>query len=54
MSTQRPPASTARTFAVYAIDAMPEFVSQRLGCLVHHPVDAGVDLAAVCIRNDND
>jgi len=41
-------------FAVYAIDAMPELVSQRLGCLVHHPVYAGVDLAAVCIRNDND
>jgi DNA-binding SARP family transcriptional activator/ABC-type transport system substrate-binding protein/streptogramin lyase len=42
-------------FAIYAIDAMPELVSQRLGCLVHHPVYAGVDLAAVCIRrNDND
>jgi DNA-binding SARP family transcriptional activator/ABC-type transport system substrate-binding protein/streptogramin lyase len=41
-------------FAVYAMDAMPELVSQRLGCLVHHPVYAGVDLATVCVRKGND
>jgi DNA-binding SARP family transcriptional activator/ABC-type transport system substrate-binding protein/streptogramin lyase len=37
-------------FAVYALDAVPELVSRRLGCLVHHPVYAGVDLAALCVR----
>jgi DNA-binding SARP family transcriptional activator/ABC-type transport system substrate-binding protein/streptogramin lyase len=41
-------------FAVYAMDATPELVSQRLGCLVHHPVYAGVDLAALCVRDGND
>jgi DNA-binding SARP family transcriptional activator/ABC-type transport system substrate-binding protein len=38
-------------FAVYVTDAVPELVSQRLGCVVHHPVYAGVDLAALCIRD---
>jgi DNA-binding SARP family transcriptional activator/ABC-type oligopeptide transport system substrate-binding subunit/streptogramin lyase len=38
-------------FAVYATDAMPELVSRRLGCLVHHPVYAGADLATLCLRD---
>jgi hypothetical protein len=38
-------------FAVYATDAMPELRSRRLDCVVHHPVYAGVDLAALCIRD---
>jgi hypothetical protein len=29
---------------------MPELVSRRLGCIVHNPVYAGVDLAALCVR----
>ena len=37
-------------FAVYVTDAMPELVSRRLGCVVHNPVYAGVDLAALCVR----
>lgn len=41
-------------FAVYVTDAMPELVSHRLGCLVHHPVYAGLDLAALCLRDEND
>ena len=36
-------------FAVYGSDAMPELVSRRLGCVVHNPVYAGVDLAALCV-----
>jgi DNA-binding SARP family transcriptional activator/ABC-type transport system substrate-binding protein len=40
-------------FAVYATRAMPELVSRRLGCIVHHPVYAGVDLAALCLRDGN-
>jgi DNA-binding SARP family transcriptional activator/ABC-type transport system substrate-binding protein/streptogramin lyase len=39
-------------FAVYVMDAMPELVSRRLGCLVHHPVYAGVDLAVLCLREE--
>jgi ABC-type transport system substrate-binding protein len=37
-------------FAVYMTDAMPELRSKRLGCVVNHPVYAGVDLAALCVR----
>jgi DNA-binding SARP family transcriptional activator/ABC-type transport system substrate-binding protein/streptogramin lyase len=37
--------------AVYVSDAIPELVSKRLGCIVHQPEFAGVDLAALCIRN---
>jgi ABC-type transport system substrate-binding protein len=37
-------------FAVYATPAVPELVSRRLGCVVHNPVYAGVDLAALCVR----
>ncbi len=53
---ERAAASLARTverkslFAVYVTDAMPELVSRRLGCIVHNPVYAGVDLAALCLR----
>jgi DNA-binding SARP family transcriptional activator/ABC-type transport system substrate-binding protein/streptogramin lyase len=38
-------------FAVYGTDAMPELVSRRLGCIIDHPVYAGIDLAALCIRH---
>jgi peptide/nickel transport system substrate-binding protein len=38
-------------FAVYGSDAVPELVSRRLGCIVHQPVYAGVDLAALCLRD---
>jgi peptide/nickel transport system substrate-binding protein len=41
-------------FAVLAGRAMPELVSRRLGCVVHQPVYAGVDLAALCLREPND
>jgi hypothetical protein len=27
-----------------------ELVSKRLGCIVHHPVYPGVDVAALCVR----
>jgi ABC-type transport system substrate-binding protein len=37
-------------FAVYAYGAIPELVSPRLGCIVHQPEYAGVDLAALCLR----
>ena len=38
-------------FAVYAAAAVPELVSRRLGCIVHPPQYAGVDLAALCRRD---
>jgi DNA-binding SARP family transcriptional activator/ABC-type transport system substrate-binding protein/streptogramin lyase len=38
-------------FAVYVTDAMPELVSRRLGCIIDHPVYAGIDLAALCIHH---
>ena len=41
-------------FAVYATDAMPELRSKRLDCVVHHPVYAGVDLAALCVGDRTD
>jgi DNA-binding SARP family transcriptional activator/ABC-type oligopeptide transport system substrate-binding subunit/streptogramin lyase len=37
-------------FAVYDIGAIPELVSNRLGCVVHQPEYPGVDLAALCSR----
>jgi peptide/nickel transport system substrate-binding protein len=41
-------------FAVYKQDRVPELVSPRLGCIVHQPQYAGVDLAALCLRrNEN-
>jgi ABC-type transport system substrate-binding protein len=39
-------------FAVYVRDAVPELVSRRLGCIVHQPEYAGVDLAALCLREE--
>ena len=41
-------------YAVYQLDAMPEIVSKRLGCIVHQPEYAGVDLAALCLRDEQD
>jgi DNA-binding SARP family transcriptional activator/ABC-type transport system substrate-binding protein len=41
-------------YAVYQLDAMPEIVSKRLGCIVHQPEYAGVDLAALCLRDVQD
>ena len=38
-------------FAVYGIVAIPELVSERLGCIVHQPEYPGVDLAALCLRS---
>jgi ABC-type transport system substrate-binding protein len=40
-------------FAVYGYGAVPELVSPRLGCLVHQPEYAGVDLAALCLRRSS-
>ena len=37
-------------YAVYMTDALPELVSRRLGCIVHQPEYAGVDLAALCLK----
>jgi hypothetical protein len=34
----------------FAYDAVPEIVSKRLGCQIHHPVYAGLDVAALCVR----
>ena len=36
--------------AVYEQGAIPELVSARLGCIVHQPEYAGIDLAALCLR----
>ncbi|HEU0246988.1 MAG TPA: hypothetical protein VFR38_07860 [Gaiellaceae bacterium] len=41
-------------FAVYLIPAIPELVSRRLGCIVHQPEFAGVDLAALCLEDSAD
>ena len=41
-------------FAVYMNDALPELVSRRLGCIVHQPEYAGVDLAALCLKDSAD
>jgi DNA-binding SARP family transcriptional activator len=37
-------------FAVYEYSAVPELFSKRLGCIVHQPQYAGVDLAALCLK----
>jgi DNA-binding SARP family transcriptional activator/ABC-type transport system substrate-binding protein/outer membrane protein assembly factor BamB len=37
-------------FAVFEHTAVPELVSKRLGCIVHQPQYAGVDLAALCLK----
>jgi hypothetical protein len=41
----------ASLFAVYMRDAIPELRSKRLGCVIHQPEYAGVDLAALCLRD---
>ena len=41
-------------YAVYMTDALPELVSRRLGCIVHQPEYAGVDLAALCLKDSAD
>jgi DNA-binding SARP family transcriptional activator/ABC-type transport system substrate-binding protein/streptogramin lyase len=41
-------------YAVFEEGAVPELVSRRLGCIVHQPEYAGVDLAALCLANGRD
>jgi DNA-binding SARP family transcriptional activator/streptogramin lyase len=41
-------------YAVYQMDGMPELASTRLGCVVHQPEYAGVDLAAACLKSSSD
>ena len=41
----------ASLLAVYMQSAIPELVSRRLGCIVHQPEFAGVDLAALCLKS---
>ena len=41
-------------FAVFQSEAMPEFRSRRLGCIVHQPEYVGVDLAALCLKDSDD
>ena len=38
-------------YVVYAYSAIPTLVSRRLGCVVHQPEYAGIDLAALCLRS---
>jgi DNA-binding SARP family transcriptional activator/streptogramin lyase len=40
-------------FAVYEHSAVPELVSKQLGCIVHQPQYAGMDLAALCLRGQD-
>jgi ABC-type transport system substrate-binding protein len=40
----------ASLLAVYMQSAIPELRSRRLGCVVHQPEYAGVDLAALCVK----
>jgi len=41
-------------FAVFGYSAVPELVSRRLGCIVRQPQYAGVDLAALCLKDSDD
>ena len=41
-------------FAVYGYSTVPELVSKRLGCIVHQPQYAGVDLAALCLGDERE
>ena len=41
-------------FAVFDLKTIPELVSRRLGCVVHQPMYPGVDLAALCLRDEQD
>jgi DNA-binding SARP family transcriptional activator/ABC-type transport system substrate-binding protein len=48
-------ADLARNQAPIAVFSQPyqaEFVSARLGCLIHQPAFGGLDLAALCIRGE--
>jgi DNA-binding SARP family transcriptional activator/ABC-type transport system substrate-binding protein len=38
-------------FAVFERGAIPELWSRRLGCIVHQPEYAGIDLAALCLQS---
>ena len=38
-------------FAVFSHTAVPELRSRRLGCVIHQPQYAGVDLAALCLKS---
>jgi len=38
------------TYVGFAYDVVPEIVSKRLGCKIHHPVYAGLDLTALCVH----
>ena len=40
--------------AVYQHGAIPELAARRLGCIVHQPEYAGVDLAALCLKSSGD
>lgn len=40
--------------AVYKRDAIPELRSSRLGCIVHQPQYAGIDLSALCVKDERD
>lgn len=42
----------ASLYAVFQMDAWPELVSRRLGCIVHQPEYSGVDLAALCLKGE--
>jgi len=44
----------ASLFAVLSSGAIPELMSRRLGCIVHQPEFAGVDLAALCLKSSGD
>ena len=40
-------------FAVFSYSGVPELVSRRLGCVIHQPQYAGVDLAALCLKGSD-
>jgi DNA-binding SARP family transcriptional activator/ABC-type transport system substrate-binding protein len=41
----------ASFFVVISSTGLPEIVSRRIGCIVHQPEYAGVDLAALCLKS---
>ena len=41
-------------FAVFSYSGVPELMSRRLGCVIHQPQYAGVDLAALCLKDSGD
>jgi ABC-type transport system substrate-binding protein/streptogramin lyase len=40
-------------FAVFSHTAVPELRSRRLGCVIHQPQYAGIDLAALCLKGSD-